>query len=156
MKPATQNLTLAAIFAGLYAALTILLAPWSYGPIQVRVAEALTVLPYMFPQAIPGLWIGCMLANIVGGYGPLDIFGGSALTLIAAWMTWRLRRTGKPWLAPMPPVLINALGVGYILHIMIEVPYWITVLQVGIGQAIACFGLGLPLLYALKKRGLGR
>ncbi len=147
-RPITQS----AIIGGIYAALTIVLAPWSYGPVQVRVAEALTVLPYLYPQAIPGLFVGCMLANIVGGYGPIDIFGGSLLTLLAGLTTYWLARLKKPWLAPIPPVAFNAFGVGLILHVAAGAPYWLTVLYVGMGQTIACFGLGLPLLYAIRRR----
>lgn len=140
------------MIGALYAAITIMLAPWSYGPVQVRIAEAMTVLPYLFPQAIPGLFAGCMIANIWGGYGPLDIFGGSVITLLAGFTTFYLKRFNIVWLAPVPPILFNALGIGYILHIMADVPYWITVFQVGIGQAIACGGIGIPLLLVLKKR----
>ena len=152
MKFPTKFITTSAIIGSVYVALTIMLAPISYGQIQVRVAESLTVLPFMFPQAIPGLYLGCMAANIYGGLGPIDIFGGSLLTLIAALLTWWLRRFNKPWLAPLPPVLVNAFGVGLILHIQLHLPYWITVLWVGLGQAIACYVLGLPLLKLAKRR----
>jgi len=152
MKPVTKFLTFSAVIAAIYAALTVLLAPISYGPMQVRIAEAMTVLPYAFPQAIPGLYIGCMVANIWGGFGPIDIFGGSAITLVAAALTHWLRRFDKPWLAPFPPVVLNALGVGYYLHILTEMPLWISIGWVALGQAIACFVLGLPLLYTIKKR----
>ncbi len=151
MKP-VKYLTFAAIIAAIYAVLTILLAPISYGPLQIRIAEAMTVLPFIFPPAIPGLYIGCMVANIWGGFGPIDIFGGSAVTLIAALLTYWLRRFKKPWMAPIPPVVLNALAVGYYLHILIEMPIWMSIGSVALGQAIACFGLGLPLLYAIKKR----
>ena len=151
MKP-VKYITMSAVIAAIYAALTILLAPISYGPMQVRISEAMTVLPYMFPQAIPGLYVGCMVANIWGGLGPIDIFGGSAITLLAALLTYWLRRFRKPWLAPVPPVVLNALGVGYYLHIIIGMPLWISIGWVVLGQAIACFGLGLPLLYAIQKR----
>jgi uncharacterized membrane protein len=154
MKPVTKTITLSALIAALYAALTIILAPISYGSMQVRVAEALTVLPYLFPQAIPGLYIGCMTANIWGGFGPIDIFGGSAVTLLAALLTFYLRRYKRPWLAPLPPVLLNAVAVGYYLHILTQMPAIISMAWVGLGQTIACYGLGLPLLYALRRRRL--
>ncbi len=152
MKPVTKYISVSALIGALYAVLTVLLAPISYGPMQVRVAEAMTVLPFLFPQAIPGLYVGCMVANIWGGFGPIDIFGGSALTLIAALLTFWLRRFNKPWLAPIPPVVLNALGVGYYLHILADAPLWATIGSVGLGEAIACFALGLPLLYAVKRR----
>ena len=152
MKPLTKTSTLSAIIAALYAALTVLLAPISYGPVQVRVAEAMTVLPYLFPQAIPGLYIGCMVANIWGGFGPIDIFGGSAITLFAALLTYALRNLKRPWLAPLPPVVLNALGVGYYLHFLTQTPLLLSIGWVALGQAIACYGIGLPLLYALIRR----
>jgi uncharacterized membrane protein len=152
MKPVTKYITISAVIGAIYAGLTVLLSPISYGPLQVRVAEAMTVLPYILPQAIPGLYVGCMIANIWGGFGPIDIFGGSAVTLVAALMTYGLRRFRKPWLAPLPPVVLNAFGVGYYLHILTDTPAWISIGWVGLGQAIACFGLGLPLLYAVQKR----
>ncbi|RQW02976.1 QueT transporter family protein [candidate division KSB1 bacterium] len=146
---------MSAVVGALYAALTILLAPISYGPMQVRVAEAMTVLPYILPQAIPGLYIGCMVANIWGGFGPIDIFGGSAITLAAAVFTHSLKRFPRLWwLAPLPPVVLNALGVGYYLHLLTDTPVLISMGWVALGQAIACFGLGLPLLYVLLKRNI--
>ena len=152
MKSITKYLTVSALIGAIYAVLTVLLAPISYGPMQVRIAEALTVLPFLFPQAIPGLYVGCMVANIWGGFGPIDIFGGSALTLIAALLTYWLRRFNKPWLAPVPPVLLNAFGVGYYLHILTDIPAWVSIGWVGLGEAVACIIIGLPLLYALKRR----
>lgn len=152
MQKITKNLTMGALIAALYAVLTILLAPFSFGPIQFRVAEALTVLPYVFPQAVPGLFIGCLVANIYGGLGPIDIFGGSFLTLIAALLTLWLKRYNTPWLAPIPPIIINAFGVSLYLHVLADVPYWLTVLYIGLGQTGACLVLGLPLLYAFLVR----
>ena len=152
MKPLTKTISLSAVVAALYAALTVLLAPISYGPMQVRIAEALTVLPFVFSEAIPGLYIGCMVANIWGGYGPIDIFGGSAVTLIAALLTFYLRRLNKLWLAPLPPVLLNAVAVGWYLHILTETPLLLNMAYIALGQTVACFGLGLPLLHALRRR----
>jgi len=152
MKSMTKYITFSALIGALYAVLTVLLAPISYGPMQVRVAEAMTVLPFLFPQAIPGLYVGCMVANIWGGYGPIDIFGGSALTLIAALLTYWLRRFNTPWLAPIPPIVLNAFGVGYYLHVLADTPLWATIGWVGLGEAIACFAIGMPLLFAIRKR----
>lgn len=166
MKFNSQFIARSGLIAAIYAAVTILpgmvfpfLFPLSFGPLQVRVAEAMTVLPFLFPEAILGLYIGCMTANILGGLGPIDIFGGSAITLVAALMTYWLRRFKKPWLAPIPPVVLNALGVGYYLYflgldvkVFGKTSVWINIAMVGLGQAIACFGLGLLLLYIIKKR----
>ena len=154
MKLDTRYITTAAIIGALYASLTIVFAPISFGivPFQMRIAEALTILPYFFPQAIPGLYLGCMTANIFGGLGPFDIFGGSFFTLIAALLTYWLRRFKRPWLAPLPPVVINAFGVSLYLAPQLHVPYWVSVGTIAVGQFAACYVLGLVLLYAIKNR----
>ena len=103
-----RDLTLAAILAAVYAVLTITLPIPQYGAVQLRLAEALTVLPFFFPAATPGLFVGCILANLVSPY-PLDIVCGSAATLLAALWTQRMPNR---WLAPLPPVLCNAVIVG--------------------------------------------
>jgi uncharacterized membrane protein len=149
----TKFIAQTGIIAALYAAITIILAPISYGPIQVRLSEALTVLPYITPAAIPGLFIGCLVANIYGGLGLVDIFGGSLCTLIAAMFTYLLSKSKKPILAPLPPVVVNALGVSFYLHILFKYPYWLTVLYIAVGEFFACFVLGYALLQLLLKRG---
>ncbi len=147
-----KSIALAGMVGALYAALTVWLAPISYGPVQARLAESLTVLPYLFPQTIWGLYFGCMAANFFGGFGLIDIFGGSLITLFAALITRYLARFGKPWLAPLPPVILNALGVSLYLHILADMPYLITAGWIAVGQVISCYGLGLPFLVLLLKR----
>jgi len=142
----------AALIAAIYVILNIIFAPISYGPVQVRIAEALVVLPFIEPSAIIGLSVGCILANIYGGLGIVDVIGGSLCTLIAAYLTYKVK---NPKLAPLPPVLINAFGVSLYLHLLFEIPYWLTVIYIGIGEIIACYVLGYPLLILLinnKKR----
>lgn len=139
----------AGLIAAIYAVLTILFAPISYGQIQVRVSEALTILPFFTPAAIPGLFIGCLVANIYGGLGLIDIVFGSLATLLAAYLAFRLRKS--VYLLPLPSVIVNALVIGIILHVLYELPLVVSMLWVGLGQMIACYGLGLPLLFALKK-----
>lgn len=156
-----RTISTGAVVAATYAVLTIWLAPISYGPIQVRLSEALTVLPFVASASIWGLFLGCLIANIFGGLGPWDIFVGSLLTLVAATLTYLLRKTGKPWLAPLPPVVLNAFGVSAYLQLLFEPPriallgnmpgYFVFVITVGIGEIIACYVVGLPLLYALKR-----
>ena len=137
-----------AMIGAIYVILNIIFAPISYGPVQVRIAEALVVLPFIDPSAIIGLFIGCILANVYGGLGMVDIIGGSLCTLIAAYLTSKMK---NPKLAPLPPVLINAFGVSIYLHLLFDLPYWITVLYIGIGEVIACYILGYPLLILLIK-----
>jgi uncharacterized membrane protein len=137
-----------AMIAAIYVVLNIIFAPISYGPIQVRIAEVLVVLPFINPSAIMGLFLGCILANVYGGLGMVDIIGGSLCTLVAAYLTYKVK---NPKLAPLPPVLINAFGVSIYLHLLFDLPYWLTVLYIGIGEVIACYILGYPLLILLIK-----
>jgi uncharacterized membrane protein len=144
----TRFIIQAAILGAIYAVITILLAPISYGQIQVRIAEALTILPYFTPAAIPGLFVGCIVANIFGGGGPIDIIFGSLASLAAAILSWKMP---KPWLVPLPPVVINGLVIGWVLFKVYGLPFWISVGTVTAGQVIACYGLGYPLLLVLQK-----
>ena len=142
-----------AAIAGVYAALTIVLQPISYGPLQVRVAEALTVLPYVAAPAVPGLFLGCLLANLLGGFGWQDVVFGSLATLLAALITrWMGSRLWSPALAPLPAVVLNALIVPAYLHLIFNLPYALTAAQILIGQTVACYGVGYPLLSLLSRR----
>ncbi len=146
----TEKLVKAAIIAAIYTILTVALAPLSYGPIQVRVAEALTLLPFWFgvPAAV-ALWLGCMLANTFGGLGAIDIFGGSLITLVAGLLT---SRAPNVYIGALPPVLLNAFGIAAILNYVLGFPYWPAVLYVGLGQAVSVMLLGIPLMTFLVKR----
>ena len=138
----------AAMIAAIYALLTFTLHPISYGIIQVRISEALTVLPYFTPAAIPGLFVGCLIANFFGGNGILDLVFGSLATLFAAVVVSKIK---IKYLVPIPPIVINAVVVGLVLHYVLEFPLSLTVLWVGAGQIVACYGLGYPLLLLLEK-----
>lgn len=107
-KFSVQDLTLAALLAAVYATLTLVLPIPAFTGIQIRMSEALTVLPFLFPAATPGLFVGCIVANLFSPY-PLDIVCGSAATLLACLLTQRMP---SRWLAPLPPVLCNAAIVG--------------------------------------------
>jgi uncharacterized membrane protein len=139
----------AAMIAALYVLMTVIPYLFSYGLFQVRVAEALMVLPYFTPAAIPGLFVGCLIANLVGPYGILDVVFGSLATLISAVLVARIKVKA---LVPLPPVLINALIVGLVLHYVLQLPLYLTAGMVGLGQLVACYGLGYPLLLVLEKR----
>lgn len=139
-----------AVIAAAYVALVFAFAFASFGAIQLRVAEALTVLPLFYPEAVPALWIGCLLANILGGLGPWDIFGGSAVTGLAALLTWLLRR--RPLLALASPVLLNAFLVSLYLAPILKVPYWPLVGSIGTSEAIVVYGLGWPLARWWRRR----
>ena len=144
----TNKIVRIAVIAALYAAITILLAPISYGMVQVRVSEALTVLPFIFPESVLGLFLGCLIANIYGGLGIIDIIFGSLATLMAAYLTAKMP---APFLAPLPPVLVNAVVVGFVLKYVLGAPLFLSMLYVGLGQFAACYLLGLPLLFWLRR-----
>ncbi len=139
----------AAMIAAIYVVITLIFAPISYGVIQVRISEMLMVLPYFTIAAVPGLFVGCMIANIFGGFGMLDIVFGSLATLISAYLVTKIK---TKYLVPLPPVIINAIIVGAVLSTVLEMPFYMTAIWVGVGQVIACYGLGYPLLLFLEKR----
>ncbi len=150
-----RALVRAAVIASVYALLTIFLAPISSGLVQCRIAEALCVLPYFSFSAVPGLFIGCLLANLLIGAPLYDVLFGSMATLLAAYMTFLLRKRAPKYLAPLPSVVCNALVVGALLVFVYDVgvPYWAAAGYVAIGQAIACYVLGMPLLAVLERYG---
>lgn len=149
----TKILTQAAMIAAIYVVLVEVFKPFSYGIMQVRVAEVLTVLPYFTPAAIPGLTAGVLVSNILGPNGMLDIIFGTLATLIAACLTYRAR---KKILAPMPPVLVNAVVIGAVLYYIFlgtpdETALHVIMGWVALGQIIACYGLGYPLMLILDR-----
>lgn len=153
----------AGMIAALYTVATMALAPLSFGNLQFRVSEALTLLPVFTVSAVPGLTIGCIIANALGvafsanAAGWLDVIFGSIATLLAAILTRALRKIefkGVPVLAILPPVLLNALIVGGELAVVYELPFWITALEVGAGELGVCVILGIPLVLALKRTRL--
>ncbi len=143
----TKKIVRAAVIAGLYIVITYLLAPISFGPLQFRASEALTVLPIIYPEAIPGLFIGVLFANIFGGLGLIDIVGGSLVTLIAAYFTYRYRDNIFAYLSP---ILFNGFLISIYLHLLFGIPYWITVIQISLSEALVVFLLGYPLIKYLK------
>ena len=149
-----QELTFAAVLAALYAVLTLFLPIPQYGQIQVRVAEALTVLPFFYSAAIPGLFVGCVIANLFSPFA-LDVVFGSAATLLACLWTARLNNR---WLAPLPPVVCNALIVGVELaffEVGATPAFWgvfaFNAVTVGAGELLACCVFGGVLLTALYR-----
>ena len=150
-KFSLPQLTRAALIAALYSAMTIPLgAISSQSFLQLRPAEALTMLPLLFAEAVPGLAIGCMIANIFGGYGIYDIVFGALITLAAAILT---RIIKKPLLAGLPPVLLNAALLPLIwIAFSAETIYLYSFLSTLLTQTVWVYGLGLPMYYVLKKR----
>lgn len=156
-----KTLVYGAMIAALYFILTYAIAPISSGLFQCRLSEALCVLPYFTPAAVPGLFIGCLTANLLMmttmGILPLDVIFGSLATLLAAYLSFLISRryTSKAarFLVPAPAVIVNALVVGWLLADVykVGVSYWICALYVAAGQIAACYGLGMPLLFLLER-----
>ena len=148
-----HRLTRAAVLGALYAAVTLLTAPISFGAIQCRVSEALCLVPWLFPETGWGLFAGCLIANVLGSGSPLDIVFGSTATLLAALMTAHIRPKA---LAALPPVLVNAVMVGAALgYAAAPDAFWVSfpllALEIAAGEAVAVYALGLPLLALLEK-----
>ncbi|MGI6688302.1 MAG: QueT transporter family protein [Christensenellales bacterium] len=154
MKPwlTTRSLAVAGIVAALYTALALIFAPISFAQIQFRISEALTLLPVISSASVPGLYIGCLIANLITGQPWQDVIFGSLVTLLAAILTRRFRE--NIWLAALMPVLINALVIGAMLWLVYGLHPYISFLTVGAGQAAVCYLLGVPMVKLLKKRSI--
>lgn len=145
-------LTQASMIAAIYVVLTLIFRAISFGEIQVRISEALTILPAYTPAAIPGLFIGCLIGNIIGGSVLPDIVFGSLATLIGAYFTYLLRKQNK-FLAPLPPIISNTIIIPLILRYAYGLEYGVPfmMLMVGIGEVISCGVLGMIVYAALQK-----
>lgn len=141
-RSSTLQLTRAGIIAALYVVLTMVFAPISFGSVQLRVAEALTILPMFTPAAVPGLFVGCLIANILGGAVIWDIIFGSIATLIGAFFSYKLRE--NRWLVPVPAVLANTLIIPFVLKYGygIDIPVILQMLYVFAGEVAGCCVLG--------------
>lgn len=146
------RITQAALIAALYVTLTYVFAAISFGEVQLRIAEALTILPMFTPAAIPGLFVGCVLGNMLGGAVLPDIICGSLATLVGAYGTWMLRNR-KPFLGCVPPIVTNMLVVPFVLRYAygVELPIPFMALTVGAGEVLGCGILGCILYYALVR-----
>ena len=149
----TQKIAFGGVIAALYVVLTLIANAFGLasGAIQVRISEALTILPVFTTSAIPGLTVGCVLANLITGCAPWDVVFGSLATLLGAVGTWLLRK--KPLLAWLPPVISNMAIIPIVLQKVYGVPdaWWYLVLTVGAGEVISCGVLGLLLYHSVKK-----
>ena len=152
MKNHTLSMIQAAMIAAIYVVLTFIANAFGLAnyAVQVRFSEALTILPYFTPAAIPGLFIGCLLSNILTGCAIPDIIFGSLATLAGAIFTYRLRKF--KWLAPVPPIVANAIIVPFVLlHAYGIGPIWLSFITVTAGEIISCGVLGMILLFTLEK-----
>jgi uncharacterized membrane protein len=164
LKKKTEFLAQAGLIAAAYTVLTLLLQPLSFGAVQLRLSEILTILPVYTGAAVPGLTVGCFLSNLIGmasGANPAgawDLLFGTAATGLAAVCSYLLRGVrfkGVPLLATVPPVVFNALIVGAELYLLYGgFPLWLHMVWVGLGQLGACTVGGTVLAVALTKTGL--
>lgn len=154
-KISTRKLCLCAIVAALYAAITILTAPFAYNLMQFRLSEALVVLCVFEPLLGVGITLGCFLANVFSTVTALDMVVGTLATALACLWTVRCR---KNWMIPLPNVLVNAVIVGGMLAFVLFpdnllMGFVVAFLQVGLGELVVMYGLGLPLLLFARRTG---
>ena len=153
----TRDLTFAAIVGAIYVVLGYFGNTFNltFGVIQCWFSEALTVLPFLCPVTTWGVFIGCLITNVLSPYGLLDMIFGPLATLTAALMTARCRHK---WLAPLPPVLCNAVIIGSLIAFQevgmggaFPAVFAYNALTVGFGQVLACYGLGMPLMAVVER-----
>ena len=164
-----RSMVLCAMIAGLYAAVSLAVPALSFGPVQMRIGEALTLMPILFPDTILGVTIGCAITNAIGFItgsnilGIIDIPVGTIATLLAAILTYRFRKIrlfNLPILSALMPVVFNAVFIGLELGILLsdggfQMAVFIPqAISVGFGELIACFVLGLPLIRTLEKTNI--
>ena len=157
-KSTTRDLTLAAMVAAVYFVLCYFgnIFQLTFGPVQVRLGEALTVLPFLFPATAPGLALGCLLTNILSPYGPIDMVVGTLATAIAALLTARMPRW---YLAALPPIVMNALLLppmwAWAAAGAVNGAFWAAygwnLWTFVVGEAAACYVLGTVLLKAMSR-----
>ena len=166
-----RSMLLSAMVAGIYAATSLAIPALSFGPVQMRIGEALTLMPILFSDSIIGITIGCAITNAIGFMtganilGVVDIPVGTIATLLAGILTYRFRNIklfDLPILSALMPVLFNAIFIGAELGFLLseggfELAIFIPqAISVGVGELIACFVLGLPLIKALEKTNLNK
>lgn len=151
----TKYITKASLIAGIYILLVLVQIPMgtiAFGPIQLRLAESLVLLPLVEAAAVPGLFVGCLVSNLMlasfSAFGLVDIIGGSLVTLLAAYMTSKM---GNKWLGSLPPILLNGLIVSLWVSYFTALPYLATVVGIALGEAASVLLLGSLVLSAYKK-----
>lgn len=168
MNNKLRKIIISATIAGIYAALTLAFMPISFGPVNFRISEALTLLPFFSPYAVAGVTVGCLISNLLSPYGILDMVFGTLATFIAALLTYYIGKSNlkfKRLLAPLPPVIVNAVVVGVLINLTLlkgpsggitsislnKEALLSTMIMVGLGEFIVCYFVGLPLIWGLEK-----
>ncbi|WP_291648103.1 QueT transporter family protein [Clostridium sp.] len=157
----TKKLVKAALVAAIYAALTIVLAPISYGPVQFRLSEILVLLAFIDPFYIGGLTLGCLLANILGGLGIMDIVFGTLATFLSVSsisITAKYIKSKKLSLiiASLWPTIFNGVIIGWMLNYVLAAPLVLTMLQVGVGEFVVVTVIGVPVFKLIENKYKGR
>ena len=152
----TKKLVFTALIAAAYAVLTLVIAPFSFGAVQLRISEALTILPVFTPYAIPGLALGCLIANIFSPFGLIDMVFGTIATIIAAFLSYKVRNIkfkGFPILAPLFPIISNGIIIGAVTAFMANLNFSGFLINAGLialGEGVSCYLLGIPFYFAFK------
>jgi uncharacterized membrane protein len=144
----TKNIVTVGIVAAIYAVLTLLLAPLSFGPIQFRISEVLNLLAFVNPVFAPGIVLGCFIANLFSPLGMIDVIFGTTATLFSVMM---IVRSKKLWVASLWPVIFNGVIIGAELQYAFQVPFLVGAFQVALGEFVVVTLLGVPLFSALLK-----
>lgn len=155
MNKTMKRIILSGVIAAMYAVLTLVLAPISYGPIQFRLSEIMVLLAYFDPFYIGGLTLGCFLANILGPNGIPDVVFGTLATffsVIAVYMTSKIKLNDKVklFIASLWPTIFNSIIIGLMLSYILNLPAILTIVQVGIGEFVVVSIIGVPIIYKLK------
>ena len=146
-----KKIAYSAVVAAMYFALTLLLQPISFGPVQFRLSEALVMLPYIMPESILGITIGCAAANAFSTFPVYDVIFGSLATLIAGILTSKIKNA---WLSGLPPVLLNALVLPLMWYLLgTDAAYWVNLISITLSEAVVIFFIGVPLVLLIKKKG---
>ncbi len=149
----SRGMAIAGVIAALYVVLTLPFGQIAFGPIQFRIGELLTLLPFFTPWAIPGVTIGCLLSNLLFST-VWDVLFGSLATLIAAWFTYKSKHL---LVAPIWPILFNGLIIGTMLAVMLLEPFqllpWLVMMgEIAASEFVVCFGLGIPFMRYIQKK----
>ena len=153
----TRKVVVAGIIAAIYTVLTMVLAPISFGTVQFRISEIMVLLAFINPIYIVGLTLGCMLSNLLGGFGPIDVIFGSMATLIAGLATYMTKVAIKnPKIAliigSLWPTVFNGIIIGWVLKVTINVPFIASMVTVAIGEFVVVTVIGVPLYMMIEKK----
>ena len=153
----TKRIVVTGVIAAIYTVLTLILAPISFGPVQFRLSEIMVLLAFVDPLYIIGLTLGCLMSNMLGGFGIMDIVFGSLATFMSCVAMYWTRNTIKNikaslLVASIWPTVFNGVIIGWMLHVTISVPMFITMIQVALGEFVVVTVIGVPLgrLFAKK------